>query len=277
MLKEDLIYDVGFHNGDDTAYYLHQGFNVLAIEANPLLAAQGACRFEREIAARRLTILNVGIAKSEGTFSFWVNDENDVWSSFSRDLGCRHGSRCHEVKVRGVPLSSILCEYGVPYFLKVDIEGNDAHCIRSLDRNELPKYISCELTHDGDVLAELHKAGYRRFKILNQTTYTDSIPVFRHDIAGRILRRVFHMFPATRSLVHRVPHKLRPRKIEFDDFRRRFPYRFNDGSSGPFGEETFGPWHSFEDVAERIRRIRYAYLKANISQECAWYDVHATR
>jgi hypothetical protein len=96
-LKEDLIYDVGFHNGDDTAYYLHRGFNVLGIEANPLLAAQGQRRFESEIASRRLTILNVGIAKSEGMFSFWVNEENDTWSSFDQALGCRHGSRCHEV------------------------------------------------------------------------------------------------------------------------------------------------------------------------------------
>ena len=37
----DLIYDVGMHNGSDTAYYLHKGFRVLAIEANPVLAKQG--------------------------------------------------------------------------------------------------------------------------------------------------------------------------------------------------------------------------------------------
>ena len=36
-----LIYDVGMHNGDDTAYSLHKGFHVVAIEANPTLAQAG--------------------------------------------------------------------------------------------------------------------------------------------------------------------------------------------------------------------------------------------
>ena len=30
---DDLIYDVGMNNGDDTAYYLHKGFRVVAVEA----------------------------------------------------------------------------------------------------------------------------------------------------------------------------------------------------------------------------------------------------
>ena len=34
-----LIYDVGMHNGDDTAYYLRRGFRVVAIEPNPALVA----------------------------------------------------------------------------------------------------------------------------------------------------------------------------------------------------------------------------------------------
>ena len=36
-MEKNLIYDVGMSNGDDTAYYLHRGFRVVAIEANPLL------------------------------------------------------------------------------------------------------------------------------------------------------------------------------------------------------------------------------------------------
>jgi FkbM family methyltransferase len=275
-LKEDLIYDVGFHNGDDTAYYLHRGFNVLAIEANPLLAAQGQRRFESEIASRRLTILNVGIVKSEGMFSFWVNEENDTWSSSDQALGGRHGTRCHEVKVRGVQFASVLGEYGVPYYLKVDIEGSDALCIRALDRDALPKYVSCELTHDEGVLNGLYTAGYRRFKVLNQTTYTGSVPVFRRDLGARLLRKAYGNLSPVRSLVHRLPQSLRPEKIAFDDFSLRFPYKFNEGCSGPFGEETYGAWYSFEEITRRIARIRRKYQEANVSQERCWYDLHAT-
>jgi hypothetical protein len=37
------------NNGDDTTYYLWRGFRVLAIEANPVLAANAAMRFTGEI------------------------------------------------------------------------------------------------------------------------------------------------------------------------------------------------------------------------------------
>ena len=37
----DLIYDVGFHHGEDTAYYLKKGFRVVAFEAHPRLAEKG--------------------------------------------------------------------------------------------------------------------------------------------------------------------------------------------------------------------------------------------
>jgi len=41
--ENDLVYDVGMNNGDDTAYYLSLGFRVIAIEANPELVA---CRMQ---------------------------------------------------------------------------------------------------------------------------------------------------------------------------------------------------------------------------------------
>lgn len=59
----DLIYDVGMHLGDDTAFYLSQGFKVVGIEANPDLAATARQRFSSEIRSGQLTVVNAGIAK----------------------------------------------------------------------------------------------------------------------------------------------------------------------------------------------------------------------
>ena len=277
-MKENLIYDVGFNNGDDTAYYLHRGFNVLAIEANPGLVARGKQRFESEIAAGRLTVLNVAIAETEGMFSFWVNDDDDGWSSFDKALASRQGTRCHEVTVPGMPLSAILREHGVPYYLKVDIEGHDALCIRALDRNNLPKYVSCELNHSEDIVRDLYQAGYRLFKLLNQTTYTGSIPIFEGEIAWRLLRKAYSRFSPVRYIIHHLPLSLQPKKIPFDDFTSRLNYTFREGySSGPFGEDTYGPWYSYEAMNKGVEQIRRKYLKAGLSLEDIWCDVHATR
>jgi hypothetical protein len=34
-----LIFDIGMHDGSDTAFYLHQGYAVVGVEADPTLAA----------------------------------------------------------------------------------------------------------------------------------------------------------------------------------------------------------------------------------------------
>jgi FkbM family methyltransferase len=83
-LDPKLIYDVGMHNGDDTAYYLLRGFRVVAIEPNPELVATAANRFRREIEAGYPKILNVGIAADEGELPFWVCQTDSRLSSFDR-------------------------------------------------------------------------------------------------------------------------------------------------------------------------------------------------
>src|SRR5258705_4089288 len=40
-----LIYDVGAHEGQDTAFYLKKGFKVVAIEASPQLSAKLSEKF----------------------------------------------------------------------------------------------------------------------------------------------------------------------------------------------------------------------------------------
>ena len=68
LVHQDLIYDVGMNNGDDTAYYLQRGFRVVAIEADARLAKCAVERFGAQISSGQLRILNIGIAAEEGDF-----------------------------------------------------------------------------------------------------------------------------------------------------------------------------------------------------------------
>lgn len=268
--SQDLVIDLGAHNGDDTGYYLHKGFRVVSVEANPILVEQIARRFHRDIEVGRLTLLNVGIAEREGTLPFWVNDDQSVWSSFDRDLGGRHGSRCHSVIVQCLPLSSIIREYGVPYYLKIDIEGYDRVCLDSLQTGRCPRYVSCELAHGDGLIEQLHNLGYRRFKLVNQSTFTDAVPVFDDQIGFRALRKLCTCVPAVKRL---LPDGVRS---DFDTFTSQRGYLFPQGSSGPFGEETYGPWRSTREIVERYDRIRSRFVRAAVPLEQCWYDVHAS-
>jgi hypothetical protein len=66
-MKRDLIIDIGMHNGDDTNYYLHRGFNVLSIEAAPTIVQHAKDRFSEYIQKGKLEILNIAIADTEKT------------------------------------------------------------------------------------------------------------------------------------------------------------------------------------------------------------------
>lgn len=148
-MHNDLIYDVGMNNGDDTAYYLHRGFRVLAIEANPALVAEASQRFQSEIDEERLKILNIGVAQETGSLEFWVCESNSAWSSFHKSIASRDESLHHSIEVPCQTFSSILETHGVPHYLKVDIEGNDRLCLVPLDPLDPPHYVSIELGRRG--------------------------------------------------------------------------------------------------------------------------------
>ena len=48
-MEKNLIFDIGFHKGEDTKYYLEKGYKVVAVEANPILTDYGKIKFKKYI------------------------------------------------------------------------------------------------------------------------------------------------------------------------------------------------------------------------------------
>lgn len=120
-----LICDVGFYRGFDTAHYLDCGFRVVAIEADPVLVEAGRRKFADEIDSGRRTLLGVGIAEHTGRGTFWTAPRHRVLNSFIPKR--LEGRKAVPVEVETRVFSEILDEYGVPIYLKIDIEGCDHH------------------------------------------------------------------------------------------------------------------------------------------------------
>ena len=47
---EELIYDIGFHKGEDTLFYLLKGYNVVAVDADIELIEEGKSSLKEYIA-----------------------------------------------------------------------------------------------------------------------------------------------------------------------------------------------------------------------------------
>jgi FkbM family methyltransferase len=165
-----LVIDLGMNNGEDTAYYLKKQFRVIAVEANPLLVEQAQKRFAAEITQGRLTIQHVAIWNEQARLPFHISKKNSHWSSLDSNWASREGSDTDQIDVDCVPLAQLFALYGVPTFLKVDIEGMDEIVLDQLPLQAyLPAYVSVEDCRFGArYLEKLIALGYEGFKLSNQ-------------------------------------------------------------------------------------------------------------
>lgn len=234
--RRQLIYDIGMHVGQDTAFYLAKGFRVVAVEANPILVREAQRTFARELATGALTILNIGVGDRAGVFPFYVNALHSEWSSFDKEIGSRGG--CKEtIEIRMVPFEEVIREHGSPHYLKIDIEGHDAVMLERLELTSArPAYVSVENGWP-HMLARLVRMGYTGFKFINQA----EVP----------------------SMTCPVPAR------EGKDIPWTFPW----SSSGPFGEDTPGEWLTADEVLVRIKS--YWDNPALDPEVHGWYDLHA--
>ena len=81
-------------------------------------------RFQSEIVVGRLFMVNLGVADKPGRATFYVNQVLSEWSSFDREIASR-GHPMEEVMVETVTIGELFAAFGVPYYLKIDIEAYD--------------------------------------------------------------------------------------------------------------------------------------------------------
>ncbi len=176
------IIDLGMNNGDDTAFYLAKGYNVVAVEANPHLVATARTRFAKAIESHRLTILENAIWETPGLVTFFINDDNDHWSSVDIGWAGRDQSNCRALEVEAITLNQIFDQFGTPLFLKIDVEGVDQMVLNQLAGQIIkPLYVSVEDCRFGfDYIEALAHCGYDGFKLLDQST----VPTLRDDLLG---------------------------------------------------------------------------------------------
>jgi len=276
MFEEKLIYDVGMHNGDDTAYYLSRGYRVVAIEADPEQAEKGLKRFSQFVAAGQLKILNVGVAKEEGEFEFYINEVKPEWNSFDLSITSRDGLPWHAIKIKALPFANIIHTQGIPYYLKVDIEGHDYLCIEGLNKNDLPKFISVEANSIG-LIDDLAEKGFTKFKLIFQYNLAHlDIPPNKYFVRWLWAYRLRQW----NSFFMKAFRKLGGRSVIFRlDKKAVPPYsrQFKQGTSGNFGDQLGGQWHNREKVKEIYRFYHDLFHNLPNKKDYGfWVDIHAT-
>lgn len=247
MTKSELIFDLGFFNGDDTDFYLKKGFKVIAVEANPDLVTEGIKRFQEYITTKQLILINKAISENKGKINFYIHLNKPDWSSCNQKQAESDGSQAKIVQIDTISLNDLCQEYGVPLYIKVDVEGCDLDVAKQLYLlKDKPTYISFETSKRDytGIFSWLYASGYNKFQLINQLNN---------------------------------PNRLKdPNNTSYEG--KNIDYQFTKYSSGFFGKDLpQNKWLSFDEALNRY--IKYKELKIIDNQELAlgWLDIHASK
>jgi FkbM family methyltransferase len=235
-VNERLIIDIGMSEGNDTAFYLAKGFDVVGVEADPTLQLNLRRRFADPIAAGRLHLLHRAASSASGEIVSFFHDEADQGHS-SLDRAGR-AAAVAEYPVATIDWQGLRDVAGVPYYLKIDIEGGEPAFLRSMvGHGPLPTYISSEIQTFAPIQL-FHDMGYQRFRMINQTLW--------HGIA---------MPEPPREGIY-VP--------------RPDPQHW----SGPFGRELPGDrWFDFDEIRAIHATVHRLWTYGTLIT--GWMDCHA--
>jgi FkbM family methyltransferase len=236
-----LVFDLGMHLALDTQFYLSKGFRVVAVEAAPQMIENAKRSLHQYMVTGQLVIVDRAFwFTDQDEIAFYVNPNKEDWSSAFKWWAEKGAHTVREIKVRTTTLAGLFEEYGVPYYIKCDIEGTDELFVRQLltDKRR-PEYVSVEAT-SLEMLALLYAGGYDRFQLINQA------------LSGYV----------------RVPDP--PREGKFCDVK------FNDQMSGLFGLElAVDRWLTFREAAGRYLDF-FDLQNRDARLAHGWLDFHAT-
>ncbi len=250
-MKHKTIFDIGMYDGSDTRYFLDEGYRVVAVEANPQLAAKALNEFNDYVTKGRLTVLNRALANKPGDIALVLcADDLGASSIFSDKVA--HRNPCGTRTVKAVTFSELIDQFGVPEYVKVDIEGADRHCILSITPESRPRFVSFEADDDlEELVRHMRRIGYRQFKLIGQCSFLELTN--ERSWKNRLRRK------AVRILGFDNPLRVRRAGRWFQLMH----------SSGPAPWASDGAWTSAETMLSKWGRAR------RHDQLMGWYDVHA--
>ncbi len=133
--KNDLCFDVGANVGNRITPLLKLGAKIVAVEP------QESCyKVLKQKFGKKVEIVTKGLGKSEGIENFHISNASTI-SSFSNEwINSVKNNRFKEynwdkvIKVEMTTLDKLIQKYGLPIFIKIDVEGYELDVLKGLTK-----------------------------------------------------------------------------------------------------------------------------------------------
>jgi FkbM family methyltransferase len=144
--KGALVFDIGANVGTMTQVFASLGARVVAVEPN----SDCARHIERITPRQTVEVLHSAVGATDGLAKLKVSDRKDKMSSLSSEW-CEAVSRQNpeyagmwkrELTVPTTTLDLLIARYGMPFYIKIDVEGYEAEVLCGL--SSLPPLLSFE-------------------------------------------------------------------------------------------------------------------------------------
>jgi len=169
--KGGLIFDIGANHGQKTFAFLALGAHVVAIEPDDANQKRLKDRFLRyRMSPKPVQLVAKAVSERASVATMWVdtpgsakNTMSPKWVATLREDPKRFGERFEfsgSREVETTTVDDLMATYGVPFFIKIDVEGHEISVLRGMTR-PVP-YLSFEVN-----LPEFATEGLECIRLLN--------------------------------------------------------------------------------------------------------------
>jgi len=168
-----IIFDFGANEGQNLSYYLKKADLVVAVEANPALAKKIKNDFKDQVEDKSLLVLNNCLVgeKTSDVVNFYCHKTDGGLSSFKEPKTSL--SSYDLIKVEPITYQEIVAKVGIPFYVKIDLEGLDFIIFDSIIKSKiLPYYLSFEnsVTYTEEILKNTQD--YQSFNFVSFYNYS---------------------------------------------------------------------------------------------------------